>query len=174
MAEYGVSKPLFLNETALGCNDDWYSCDPPPPEFLEAQADYLVRTFTRDLAEDIRSLSWYTLNGPGWRDGGLLDGDYVPRPAYIAYQQLITRLANTQFQQIVDYGSTVEAYSFSRTINVVHVVWSIDFFPDTILVPQARFLAAYDRNGDAVAPSLVGTDYEFAIGFSPIYVELKP
>jgi hypothetical protein len=174
MAGYGVTKPLFLNETTLGCNDDWYSCDPPPPEFFEAQANYLVRTFARDLAEDITSLTWYTLNGPGWRDGGLLEEDLEPRASYIAYQQLATRLVNTQFERAVDYGSAVEAYSFSRTVEVVHVVWSIDFFPDAILVPQAKFLAAYDRNGSAVVPTPVGSDYEFTVGFSPIYVELKP
>ena len=136
MADYGVDKPLVINEIALGCRDDFTECDPPSPEFYEAQADYVVRTFTRDLAEGIQVLQWYTLEGPGWREGGLLNADGSPRPSYVAYQQLVTRLQDSEFGQKVSYSANIEAYSFQSGSEVVHVVWSIDASPDTVLVPS--------------------------------------
>jgi hypothetical protein len=172
MALYGVNKSLFLNETSLGCNPDWYDCDPPPSTFFEAQADFVVRTFTRDLSENIQAFVWYTLDGPGWREGGLLDSSDVPRLSYLAYQQLATRLQNSRFEQVVDYGLGIEAYSFAKGTRCVHVLWSIDAVADTISVPQAKFLAAYDRDGASLSPTPVGSDYQFTVGFSPIYVEL--
>jgi len=173
MAEYGVDKPLFLDETALGCNDDYYACDPPPPKFFEAQADYISRTLPRALSEDIRAFVWYTLDGPGWRDGGLLDSSLNPRPAYRAYQHLTLRLQDSHFEQVVDYGPGVEAYSFASGAKRIHVLWSEDAVADTISVPQAKFLAAYDRDGAALTPTAVDSDYQFQVGFSPIYLVMN-
>lgn len=173
MANFGVSKPLFLNETALNCNPNYYGCDPAPPQFFEAQANFLVRTFTRGRSEDIQGFIWYTLDGPGWRDVGLLDADYNLRPAYTAYQQLVNHTNRSRFEAPVDYGSDVEAYSFIRQSDRVHVAWSTDTISDTIYVPQSEFLAAYDREGSPLLPIAVGTDYQFSVGFSPIYLHLR-
>jgi Cellulase (glycosyl hydrolase family 5) len=173
MADFGVVKPLFLDETALGCNSDWYPCDPVPADFLEAQADYIVRTLGRALSEDIQAIVWYTLNGPGWRQGGLLDASSNPRPSYVAYQNLIARLYKSRFEQAVNYGPAIEGYSFATGAVDVQVVCSIDTTPDTILVPQSTFLAAYDRGGTSLTPTPVGSDYQFNVGFGPIFLELR-
>jgi hypothetical protein len=173
MAKYGVTKPLFLNETALECHEDWASCNPPEPEFFQAQANYLVRTFTRDLSEDIMGFVWYTLDGPGWWQGGLLDGDDNPRPAYGAYQHLIVRLRNSQFETSVDYGPGIEAYSFTKGNRRVHVVWTEEDVLNTIQVPQSTYLAAYTRDGFLMAPTPVGSNYQFTIAFEPIYIEMQ-
>jgi hypothetical protein len=173
MDEYGVDKPLFLNETALGCNPDYYSCEPPPAQFYEAQADYLARTFTRALSEDIGGLTWYTLNGPGWREGGLLDNSYNPRPAYVAYKHLITRLAYSTYAGTADYGSAIEAYSFTKKPQRVHVAWSKDATSDIVQVPQSDLIQAYDRDGNAISPTPVGDNYRFTVGLSPVYLVLN-
>ncbi len=173
MAKYGVDKPLFLNETALACNPDYYACNPPSSDFFEAQADYLVRTFSRARSEKVQGFVWYTLNGPGWRSTGLLDGSYNPRPAYRAYQNLIARQSYSNFEMAVDYGAGVEAYSFVRQHNRLHVLWSTDAVTHTITVAQSQLLAAYDRDGASLTPTPVGSDYQFQVGFSPIYLELR-
>jgi hypothetical protein len=134
----------------------------------------LVRTWTRARSEDIQGFIWYTLDGPGWRIGALLDANFNPRPAYIAYQQLVNHTNRSRFEASVDYGSDVEAYSFVRETDRVHVTWSTDTIADTIDVPQSEFLAAYDREGNPLSPIEVGTDYQFAVGFSPIYLHLRP
>jgi len=174
MAVYGVDKPLFLGETALGCESAYWTCDPPPADFFEAQADFVVRTFARDLSEKIEALIWYTLDGPGWRSTGLLDPDNNPRPVYYAYQQLVIRLQNGEFDQAVDYGPGIEAYRFSTRARLIDILWSIDTISDTITVPQPEFLAAYSRDGAVLNPEPVGSDYQFVVGFSPIYVERQP
>ena len=174
MAPYGVDKPLFLDETALGCSIDHWPCDPLPADFFEAQADFVVRAFARGLSESIAAFIWYTLDGPGWRSGGLLDQDDDPQPVYYAYQQLATRLQNGSFDQAVDYGPGVEAYRFSTRARLIDVLWSIDTISDTITVPQVEFVAAYSRDGVVLNPEPVGGNYQFVAGFSPIYVERQP
>jgi hypothetical protein len=174
MAPYGVDKPLFLDETALGCENAYWPCDPPPADFFEAQANFAVRTFARDLSENIEAFIWYTLDSPGWRSTGLLDEGNNPRPAYYAYQQLVTRLQNGDFDQAVDYGPGVEAYRFDTRARLIDVLWSIDTISDTITVPQVEFVAAYSRDGAVLDRELVGSDYQLTVGFSPIYVERLP
>jgi hypothetical protein len=175
MGQYGVDKRLFLDETALGCNAEyWPPCEPPPATLFEAQADYVTRTFSRALSEDIRGFIWFTLDYPGWQNTPLLDGANNPRPAYVAYQHLIARLYKSRFVLKPDYGPEVEAYSFAKGPVIVQVAWSVDTTPDTIAVPQSKFLAAYNRDGAPLTPESVGTDYQFSVGFSPIFLELRP
>ncbi len=173
LAAYSISKPLFLNETSLVCNPDQDICDPPPADFYEAQASFVTRTFARSQSEAIWGPIWYTLNGPAWRYGGLLDAQTNPQPAYWAYQELARQLKRATFESAVDYGSDVEAYSFVRDQDRVHVIWSGDNGPDVINVPQAQFLAALDRDGNALTPLAADPYYQFTVGFSPIYVILR-
>ena len=172
MGQYGIDKPLFLNETALGCVPEYYTCDPPPEDFFQAQADFLARTFTRAQSEQIGGLTWYTLNGPGWRHGGLLDASGDPRPAFHAYKNLATRLAFTKYEGKADYGSQIEGYSFLRAGERVHVIWSKDTTMHTVTVPRSKLIQVYDRDGNTISPTLVGDQYQFTVGFSPVYVDL--
>jgi hypothetical protein len=169
MADYGVDKPVIANELALGCPSSYPWCYPVPTEFREAQADFVVRTFARDLSEDIRIFIWYSLDGPGWRETGLLWANKDSRPAFRAYRQLATRLNGSQFEQAVDYGPEVEAYEFVTAAKRVHVLWSIDAVDDTVRVPQDGFLNAYDLEGYTLPLVPDGDDYVFTAGFSPIY-----
>ncbi|NJP06048.1 MAG: glycoside hydrolase family 5 protein [Chloroflexaceae bacterium] len=111
MARYGVDKPLFLNETALlGFIHE--------ESFYQSQADHIVRMAIRAASIDIQAFCWYTLHNNGWFSGGLLDGSNQPRPAFIAYQQLIERTSGLGTPvRTNDYGDTVEAYRFTnRTV----------------------------------------------------------
>lgn len=173
MAEYGVDKPLLLNETALSCNPQYQVCDPPIPAFFEAQADHLVRTFVRALSADVGGLTWYTLNGPGWRQGGLLNADGTRRPAFIAYRALAQRLNGARYDSAADYGAGIEAYRFSRSGSNVHVVWSTDSSTHTIRILQSQLLHAHNRSGELLVPTPAGDFYELTVGFEPIYLELR-
>jgi hypothetical protein len=65
MQDYGVDKPVVLNESAFGCpNDDltlYEWCVNPDPLFYDVQADYLVRSFVRGRPGDL----WFLLVHPG-------------------------------------------------------------------------------------------------------------
>lgn len=180
MSEYGVNKPLFLNETGFGCKDEdftvtwWCENLVPSSEFFLLQSDLLVRLGVRALSENVLGFTWYTLTGPGWRNSGLLDSFQDPRPSYLSYLTLSQQLQGARYQGIVNYDINVEAYEFRRGLQRVHVAWVKSNIGLTILVPQSKFVAAYNKNGAPIDPLPVGSDYEIPIGFSPIYIIRNP
>jgi hypothetical protein len=166
-----------VNEVSLLCAGDYFPslCNPPVDAFLQMQASYLVRALARGLSENIMGFTWYTLDGPGWRNCGLLDSAGAPRPSYVAYQQLAQQLFNAQYLTPVDYGSNFEAYAFHRGAQNVHIVWSKDDLPDlSIQVPAGNFIEARTRDGTPIAPLLVDGYYQIPVGFSPVYVIRLP
>ncbi len=171
---YGVDKPLVINETSLTCPNEWFSyCNPPDDTFYQMQADFIVRSYVRSLAENITGFYWYTLEGPGWRYTGLLNHG-APTPVYLAYQQLINRLDQTRYLATADYGAGVEAYTFIGRNFKVQVVWARSDQVLEIQVPVERFQAAFDRAGSAITPLLDGDNYLFSVSFEPIYLILNP
>jgi hypothetical protein len=173
MDEYGVDKPLLMNETALNCDPRYAVCDPPPEAYWQAQADHLVRIFVRAQSAHVGGLSWYTLNGPGWRHGGLLDSADERRPAFIAYRTMIERLHWARYEGPADYGAGLEAYRFRQGGHGVHVVWSRDASVHTLRVPQSELIQAYDRDGAPLTPSVSGDFSELTVGFQPVYLEVR-
>jgi len=177
MSQYGVQKPLFVDEVGLLCPEVWFPslCNLPVEAFLQMQANHLVRVQVRGLDEGVVGFTWYTLEGPGWRNSGLLDISNNPRPSYLAYQQLAQQLFNANYLAQVDYGPDFEAYAFRRGAQEVHVVWSkLDVPALTILVPAAKFVEARSRDGTLIAPVLVDGNYQIPVGFSPVYVIRNP
>ncbi len=179
MQQYGVTKPLFLNEMGLMCAPtiagvpvEW--CNPPNADFFEMQADHLVKVYTRGISTDLQGLVWYTLNGPGWRNSGLLDGSQQPRPAFYAYQQLTQILDHALYAGTVPYIEGVEAHAFEKAGSIIQVMWATTDTSYTISVSQAQFVGAYDRSGEDILPVTNGSNYEFTVTFEPMYIELSP
>jgi hypothetical protein len=177
MNEAGVQKPVFVNEMSLTCPDEYFPvlCDPPVEDFYRMQANHLVRAQVRGLSEGIMGFTWYTLDGPNWRNCGLLDAAYNPFPSYTTYRVLVQQLINADYLSAVDYGSGIEAYAFLRGTQEVHIVWSEQDLPSlVILVPESKFIEARTQNGTLVAPVLSDGNYQIPIGYSPTYVIRKP
>ena len=170
LAQYGVDKPLFLNEFALNCPENTSSCAAVTPEFLQIQADQLVRSVSRGLANQIRGFAWYTLDGPGWRNGGLLDEYQDPRPSYYAYQNLIETMMGTRYLAPRNYGSGVEAYRFRRAATNIDVLWAKEDQTLTVTFPKSKFIEARDRDGAVLTPVKVAGKYQLPVDFSPIYL----
>ena len=169
LQSYGVdNKSLSNDESGL-----LYYSGTPGDSFYQAQADHLVRSYTRALAENISILFWYTLEGPGWRYSGLLN-NVSPNPSFIAYQQLIQRLKNTRYIGTVSYNPGIEAYSFDNRQQRVHVVWTKTDQNINLTIPGVKFIAAYGRDGNPITPIASGQDYQLSVGFSPIYIVLVP
>lgn len=172
MAEYGVSKTLSVDEIGVGCKETEAYCLPEPgADFLDFHASMLVRLAVRAAATQLESFVWFTLDGPGWRSMGLLDGQ-TKRPAYFAYQNLIQKITGMNYSYPVVYSSDIEAYAFSNSTEVMQVVWA-EFdgnYPFT--VPSNKFIAAFDRSGNLITPIVVGSNYQFTATFSPIYIEV--
>jgi hypothetical protein len=152
MAQHSVSKPILLTEGSLMC-PPWYGkCVPnvteSDPAYFEAQADYLVRLFTRTWAQGLLGTTWYMLNGPGWRDTGLLDASQNPRPSYYAFQYMSSKLEKANYKrEVTDYSSyPVKAYEFITPSSYIWVMWSPDEIDHEITLPS-NVGDVYDKYG---------------------------
>lgn len=176
LTRYGLAnKPLSLNEAALLL---WSSSGVQPPDaalpanFLDAQANHLVRQATRAMSAGVHSYIWYTLHKSGWNASGLLNEDYSARPAYTAYVQLIKTIGQIQNTpvQTSDYGNAVEAYRFTIGTEVVDVLWSRDGQAYTVEVPAATLRGAMSRDGATLTPVENGDTRLIVVGAAPVYI----
>jgi hypothetical protein len=179
LSSHGVTKPLVINEIGVGCKEETYDfCNPPVEEFYEFKADMLVRIATRVLADDVKGFTWYTLEGPGWRSQGLLDGASSPQQAFVAYQELNNQIQDTSHLGPVGYNPNIEAYAFQRGPDEILVIlWTKENIVQDIAIPVASFVGARMRLGYSIVdliPQPVGTDYTLSVGFSPIFLTLRP
>lgn len=176
MQEYGVDKPMMVNEIGIGCLPTEAYCNPLPAEFYEFKADMAIRVAARILNENLMGLIWYTLEGPGWRSAGLLNADKTPQLAYTALQVFSEQTKGAPIVGQVDYGDPgIEAYSFKLSGNhELHVVFAFENTPISISIPKSSFIGAVDREGLPVPKVDMGTAYELSVGFSPIFIERTP
>ncbi|MCW1969597.1 MAG: glycoside hydrolase family 5 protein [Anaerolineae bacterium] len=177
MALYNTNKPLSLNEVALVCIAAFFpqACNNPSAAFFNAQANYVAPAITRAFANGVEQVVWYTLDGPGWNNVGLLDGDGNPRPAFFAYKTLIRQLSGSNLPPVaINYGNGLEGYRFQRGPGWVDVVWSLDSTPRIVRVPQPQFISAVDRDGNPISPTLNGIDANLPVGLGGIYITRLP
>jgi hypothetical protein len=173
MAKYGINRLLSLDETALVCSmPPEGTCAGPSPTFFRAQADYAIRMMTRAWSIGVQQVVWYTLQGPGWHDSGLLDEQQRPRQVYLAYQQYITMTNHSDPPVLIhDYDRSdvsIEAYRFSKGPDLVDLVWAKDLSTYYVQVP-VRFVKAYTQYGQELKP--IGP--YIPVGFSPVYIHHK-
>ncbi len=168
LAAYSYDKPLMLTEAGLLCRN----CpSPAPADFLQAQAAYLPRLYVRTMVLGLKATIWYTLDGPGWRQSGLLDENQQPKPAYNALKALTSLLGEAQYVGTLDRFDGLEGYVFAggEAQTEIWVLWSPD--GTTVSVePPAGLQQAYDLMG---AP-LSAPDGVLEVGFAPVYLELWP
>lgn len=164
MTTYGVDKPVMMTEGGLLCHP---STNCPGTELRDDQANYAVRLYIRAWANDLDSAIWFTLNGPGWRKGGLLDGNQAPRPAYYTVQFLTGLLADAKYNKQLS-GGALEGYEFADDSATYRVYWTND--GSTVSVPQpAGTTALYDKFGN----SLLLPSGDISVGFQPIIVKVE-
>lgn len=167
MQQYDVDKPLMLTEAALLF---WGST--PTEDFLQAQADHVVRVVTRAMSQGIQAHFWYTLHYSGWNSSGLLYSNHQTKPAYTAYQQLAQQVGGGNFvpEIITTYASGLEAYRFDVGTHVVDVVWSKNATNSSISLSDAAFIEAFSRDGAAIEPMRSPTRVVVPVGIEPLYI----
>jgi hypothetical protein len=168
MAKYGVEKPVIITECGLLCPEGDPTCNPPPAEFFEAQADYVVWLYARTLAAGVTGTLWYTLNGPGWRYLGLLDGSGNPKPAYMAYKNMTEKLAGATYTRTYSEYPELKSFEFIKPGGRIRILYAQDEIPHTITLPPGT-LYVFDKYGNDITPS----GDQITIN-SPVYVELTP
>jgi hypothetical protein len=102
---YGVDKPIWVTELA----EHGYAGDEGS---LQQQARYVIQGYARGLSAGAENIIWYALTTPNDSyEQGLLFDDWMPKPAYYAYQTMTAELGGYEY---VSTEATVdgEAYSF--------------------------------------------------------------
>jgi hypothetical protein len=130
----------------------------------------MVRLYVRTLVSDLIGSSWYTLNGPGWRESGLLDADQQPRLAYDVMTFMTVLLEDARYLGVLA-NDTLEGYVFSvpRTGRTIQVYWSNDATAFSVPKP-AGTVAVYDRFGNLLDSS----GASIPVGFEPVFIEIAP
>jgi hypothetical protein len=163
MHAYGVRKPILMNEGGLLCWRSSPLCQ--VPEFYNDQANQVVRMFTRTWAQGLWGSVWFTLEGPGWQEGGLLDANQAPRPAYATFKLLTGLLQGASYECPLGQNN-LEGYAFRKGATAYLIYWTNDSRQVTITLP-ATTRAIFDKSGAAQAVS--GTT--LAVGFEPVIIE---
>ncbi len=169
MSRYGVDKPVMMNEGGLLChptNPDCNNGGAFKAQFHDDQANYVVRLYVRGWVNGLKGITWYTLNGPGWRQGGLLDGNQQPRPAYHAFRFLHTRLLGAKYEGEISTGG-VEGYAFRRGTTRVEIYWRNDGTVTPLNVP-ADTTEIFNYLGN---PLTLQPGNQILIGFTPVILE---
>jgi hypothetical protein len=161
--EYAVVKPILITETSLLCASIY--C--PGEEFYDDKANAVLRAFTRVWGKGLIGATWYTLDGPGWREGNLLDADQLPQPAYYTLQFISTLLEDVRYSVSLS-TDTYEGYSFTDGWTEYRIYWSNDVNTTTIELPPET-QAIYDKYGQEITP--IGT--QLTIGFDPLIVKIQ-
>jgi len=158
MNQYNVKKPVFHTEGALILPN----LNPPPPstpEFEQAKADYVVWLYARNWTKGVQVTNWFTLNGPGYRQSGILDATQTPRPAYYAFQFMANTLSKAEYVGPVSISeSNIVGYEFSTTSKKYWILFSTDqsatnAHPFTL---PTGWNAVYDSLGTPIDPDLSG------------------
>ncbi|NJL05105.1 MAG: cellulase family glycosylhydrolase [Chloroflexaceae bacterium] len=166
MQQYGVDKPIFMNETSLLLNTEFHN-----DTFFDEQANHIVRTTVRALSVGVQAYCWYTLHESGWLSAGLLDRSNQPRAPYRAYRELIRQAGQQRtLQRITSYGEGVEAYRFDRGTSYVDVLWSRNTTTQQVQVLSPAFLNAFSRDGDRITPQTTAAATIVPVGFRPVYI----
>ena len=164
MNKYGVNKPIYASEGAL----TWYPQYAPPQDFFEAQADYVVWLFVRNVANGIHATSWYTYEGNGWRYSSLLDDKGSPKPVYYALQFMANELSGTNYNKQITAYPGVRIYEFGNSLKKIWVMWTPDQQNYTISLP-AGTIRVLDKYGTVIQVS----GNQLTVN-TPVYVEITP
>jgi hypothetical protein len=164
LARHQADKPVLLTEAGLLC----YQANPGCiPRFFSAQASYLTRLYARAWASDLLGAIWYTLEGPGWERGGLLDENQQPRPAYQALSFMTGLLQGASYVGPRSNG-VIEGYAFRKGATRYELYWTNNDTPARMAWP-AGTVAAYDLYGQPLP--VAGPDLE--VNFNPIFIEIR-
>ncbi len=164
MQRYGVDKPLLMNEGAFLCYRNDPNC--APQGFEGAKANYAARLFARAHQLGLYGALWYTLEGPGWQQSGLLDANQQPRPAYTTLAFLQRILSGATHTGVTRDGA-LEIHRFRKGNLLYEIAWTNDGSTREVPVPEGA-RARYNLAGENQPPG-----EKLAIGFEPVIVEIR-
>ncbi len=147
LADFGLQKPIWLDETNAPPNDDpqWPMAAANYEISLDEQAGFLLQAFALALssgAERIAVYKWLDNDlPPGFEPFGLLRPDHSRRPAYDAYRLITTHYAGT-ISAAEDRHTLYTVVTLNRGAATTRVLWARTQADVTVSLPA---LAATGR-----------------------------
>ena len=168
LAQFGYEKPLLLTETSLLCYEGNTAC--PGDEFFAAQANYIIRLYTRLWANKVLGGMWFNLDYNSWRHSDLLGPNQTPKPAYEAMQFIASLLSGATYQGALG-TSTLEGYSFlkAETNSEYQIYWTNNHNTTQNLSLPPATRTVYNKLGQKITPTKTSM---IEIGFEPIIIEM--
>ncbi len=186
--EFGIDKPIWINETNASPNLDplWPVQRPVFQVDLDQQAWYIVQAYALGFGAGADSIAVYKLIDillpEGGESFGILRPDYSPRPAYRAFDVLIEQLqgfsGEVQMRTFPEY--TVAIFDTPR--GITRILWAREDSEVIVQVPAigaTAVLMDIYGNGQAIPAengayhiTLGGArcDRECEIGGPPLYL----
>ncbi len=140
MANFGISKPVWISETNVVPYDDPGN-EAQPGSFrssLSEQANFVIRAFAMALAAGVERISLYKLVdgevGADRMPWGMVRNDGSLRPEYVAYQVAVSHFANPGTITYINSGG-VDVVSFDRGDSKTWMLVNTAPTPTTATVP---------------------------------------
>jgi hypothetical protein len=99
---------------------------------LKEQAQFLVRTYVIALSQEaVGRVFWHEFRNLGMdvdaiqQHFGLLHDDFIPKPAAVAYLNLIRQIGGLKYRGRLSLDDTVRGYVFGNEHKSVQVLWSL-------------------------------------------------
>ena len=145
----------------------------------QQQAQYLVREWLSNLAEDIRLSIWYD-----WHDDGLdpkngehnfgtVNYDYTPKPAFLAAQTLTRTLGGYRFIKRIPLASPEDyLLLFSKGPRAQTLVAWTTQADHTLVLPPASVEHMTDMLGAPLTPTVTAGRLRLTLTGSPVYLDV--
>jgi hypothetical protein len=152
LREYGLSKPIWLNETNAAPNDDpQYPAGPLIPVTMDGQASFIIQANALALAVGAERIAVYKFiddTPSGYEPYGLFRVDHSARPAAEAYRLVTSHFTNLKR---VMYSQQPNYYlvTLTRRGAVTRVAWARAGQEVTLRLPATpgTKAAVYDKFG---------------------------
>ena len=155
LRQYGLNKPIWLNETnAAPMDDPQYPANPLVRVTMDQQASFIIQANALALAYGAERIAIYKLTDntppmPGGESYGLFRPDGTPRPAVEAF-----RVVTTHFAGVQQTTHTARRDYYLVTLNrgdaVTRIAWARTWKAVTLKLratPKATAATLYDQFG---------------------------
>ncbi len=132
LAKYGVEKPVAVTETGwdVNWNGDRDFAGVPGASGEEMQNRFVVQTYSRAMAADVKIANWFVFNDIPPFFYGFTYSNFDKRPSFGVFQTVVKQLGQAKYTRTLtstELGSSnAEGYAFTRCQSQIYVVWTND------------------------------------------------
>ena len=147
---------------------------------LREQAEYLIRAYIIGLSlGEVEKIFWYCFKNTGYdpdiseQNYGLVNADLSPKPAYIAYRVMASKLSGLNYAGRLDLPEPLRAYIFESKNKTVKVLWSVGINKTLDLPVKEKVVLLTDIMGNTEQVQIMRGKINLLLTESPIFLEEK-